>query len=169
MKILLHMSGGEGQLGRKPLWVGRKPSWNKRQWILVSYAAEYIDYMTLYMDDQRLTGITSLMQAYSKLLFFVQDQTYWIPASTTSELYTQLASRRYREIPRNQIMWVCITRWNHTEVAVIKYWPIWHLYIEHKSQKVWLPFRKHIHVLNTAWLGIQCCNIMLQPTPICVV
>ena len=70
----------------------------------MSYAAEYIDYMTLYMDDQRLTGITSLMQAYSKLLFFVQDQTYWIPASTTSELYTQLASRRYREIPRNQIM-----------------------------------------------------------------
>ena len=42
-------------------------------------------------------------QAYNKLDFFVEDQIYWAPASTTSDLYSQLASKKYREIPRNQI------------------------------------------------------------------
>jgi hypothetical protein len=43
---------------------------------------------------------------YNKLKFFVEDQIYWAPASTTSDLYSQLASKKYREIPRNQIMLV---------------------------------------------------------------
>ena len=41
--------------------------------------------------------------AYSKLRFFEEEQIYWAPASTTSALYSQLASKKYREIPRNQI------------------------------------------------------------------
>ena len=42
---------------------------------------------------------------YNKLKFFVEDQIYWAPATTTSDLYSQLASKKYREIPRNQIMY----------------------------------------------------------------
>ena len=41
---------------------------------------------------------------YHKLKFFVEDQTYWAPASTTSGLYAQLADKKYREIPRDQIV-----------------------------------------------------------------
>ena len=44
-----------------------------------------------------------LMQVYNKLNFFVKDQIYWAPASTASDLYSQLALKKYREIPRNQI------------------------------------------------------------------
>ncbi len=40
---------------------------------------------------------------YNRLQFFVQDQVYWAPATTASGLYTQLASKKYREINRNQI------------------------------------------------------------------
>ena len=43
------------------------------------------------------------MQIYNKLKFFVEDDTYWAPASTTAHLYSQLASKKYREIPRNQL------------------------------------------------------------------
>ena len=35
--------------------------------------------------------------------FFVEDSVYWTPASTTSDLYSQLASKKYREIPRCQM------------------------------------------------------------------
>ena len=42
---------------------------------------------------------------YNKLKFFIEDQIYWAPASTTSDLYSQLASKKYREIPRSQIMY----------------------------------------------------------------
>ena len=41
---------------------------------------------------------------YNKLKFFVEDQTYWAPASSASGLYAQLAAKKYREIPRQQIM-----------------------------------------------------------------
>ena len=40
---------------------------------------------------------------YNQLKFFTEDTTYWAPASTTSGLYSQLAAKKYREIPRNQI------------------------------------------------------------------
>ena len=44
------------------------------------------------------------MQAvYSKLNFFDEKQTYWTPASTIADLYSQLASKKYREISREQI------------------------------------------------------------------
>ena len=35
--------------------------------------------------------------------FFVENQVYWTPASTTSDLYSQLAAKKYREIARQQI------------------------------------------------------------------
>ena len=50
------------------------------------------------------------MQTYNKLQFFVEDQIYWAPADTASDLYQQLASKKYREIPRDQIKWVNIAR-----------------------------------------------------------
>ena len=33
----------------------------------------------------------------------MEDQVYWAPASTTSGLYAQLASKKYREIHRNHL------------------------------------------------------------------
>ena len=36
----------------------------------------------------------------------MEEQIYWAPASTTSDLYSQLASKKYREIPRDQIKYV---------------------------------------------------------------
>ncbi len=35
--------------------------------------------------------------------FFMDDPIYWAPASTTAELYAQLAKKKYRELPRDQI------------------------------------------------------------------
>jgi len=35
--------------------------------------------------------------------FFEEDEVYWTPAITTSALYSQLAIKKYREIPRNQV------------------------------------------------------------------
>ena len=46
---------------------------------------------------------TTGIQGYNKLEFFVEDDIYWAPASTTSHLYSQLASKKYREIPRDQL------------------------------------------------------------------
>ena len=43
------------------------------------------------------------LQKYNKLEFFVEDDIYWAPASTTANLYSQLASKKYREIPINQL------------------------------------------------------------------
>ena len=59
-----------------------------------------------------LSIITS--QVYSKTQFFVEDDIYWAPASTTSDLYSQLASKKYREISRDQIKWVhCVYVYQH--------------------------------------------------------
>ena len=46
---------------------------------------------------------TTGIQGYNKLEFFVEDDIYWAPASTTAHLYSQLASKKYREIPRDQL------------------------------------------------------------------
>ena len=46
---------------------------------------------------------TNQTDQYNRLQFFVEDQTYWAPANTTSKLYEQLATKKYREIPRYQI------------------------------------------------------------------
>jgi hypothetical protein len=45
----------------------------------------------------------TLIQKYNKLEFFVEDEIYWAPASTAEHLYSQLASKKYREIPINQL------------------------------------------------------------------
>ena len=50
--------------------------------------------------------LPSQTNLYNKLKFFTEDTTYWAPASTTSGLYSQLAAKKYREIPRNQIQYV---------------------------------------------------------------
>ncbi len=42
-------------------------------------------------------------QTYNTLNFFVEDQIYWAPADTATDLYQQLASKKYREIPRTEI------------------------------------------------------------------
>ena len=44
-----------------------------------------------------------MQAAYSQLNFFDEKQTYWTPASTIADLYSQLASKKYREISREQI------------------------------------------------------------------
>ena len=36
-------------------------------------------------------------------VFFEETDTYWAPSSIVNELYEQLATRKYREIPRDQI------------------------------------------------------------------
>ena len=36
--------------------------------------------------------------------FFDHEKKYWMPAQTTSDLYSQLSDNRYREIPRQSIM-----------------------------------------------------------------
>ena len=42
-------------------------------------------------------------QGYDKLKYFIEKTTFWAPASTQSGLYDQLASNKYREIPREEI------------------------------------------------------------------
>ena len=44
-----------------------------------------------------------MQAAYSQLNFLDEKQTYWTPASTIADLYSQLASKKYREISREQI------------------------------------------------------------------
>ena len=43
------------------------------------------------------------MYMYSHLKFFEEDKVYWVPASNASDLYSQLANKKYREITRSQI------------------------------------------------------------------
>ena len=45
-------------------------------------------------------------QTYSKLNFYVDDRTYWTPGTTALEIYDQLASKNYREIPKRQLKYV---------------------------------------------------------------
>ncbi len=45
----------------------------------------------LYLQTQHCSG------------FFEEARTYWAPSSVAEELYEQLATKKYREIPRNQI------------------------------------------------------------------
>ena len=49
---------------------------------------------------------------YNKVVheFYQEEQVYWAPASTTSALYSQLASRKYREIPKEQLKSVISTQ-----------------------------------------------------------
>ena len=42
--------------------------------------------------------------AYNKLTFFEEQSQFWAPASTASGLYEQLATNKYREIPRDKIV-----------------------------------------------------------------
>ena len=35
--------------------------------------------------------------------FFEESEQYWAPANEASELYQQMSTKKYREIPRNQI------------------------------------------------------------------
>ena len=48
-----------------------------------------------------------IQESYSKLNFFEDEHIYWTPAGTTSEIYDQLSAKKYREIPRKQIQYVC--------------------------------------------------------------
>ena len=52
--------------------------------------------------------IHNIIQSYDNMDFFVEDPVYWNPASTMSALYSQLASKKYREIPRDQIMYYIV-------------------------------------------------------------
>ena len=49
------------------------------------------------------TLIFIVQDAYSQLNFFDEKQIYWTPALTIVDLYSQLASKKYREISREQI------------------------------------------------------------------
>lgn len=40
---------------------------------------------------------------YNKLHFFEHSGLYWQPASTKAGLYSQLAAKKYREIPRADV------------------------------------------------------------------
>ena len=54
--------------------------------------------------------IVNLLQSseYNKLEFFETGKDFWSPAHTTSDLYAQLSVNRYREIPRQGIMWAFV-------------------------------------------------------------
>ena len=65
-------------------------------------ALPHVNYSKIY-DFCVTKDMLLLMQVYSRLKFFVEDQIYWAPASTTSDLYSQLALKKYREIPMKQI------------------------------------------------------------------
>ena len=39
-------------------------------------------------------------------MLFEENDTYWVPASDANELYSQLSSKKYREIIRQQIQYV---------------------------------------------------------------
>ena len=45
-------------------------------------------------------------------MLFEENDTYWVPASNANELYSQLSSKKYREIIRQQIQYV---QSNYTE------------------------------------------------------
>ena len=40
---------------------------------------------------------------YDHLNYFRESETYWAPAATTEDLYTQLAENKYREIFRHEL------------------------------------------------------------------
>ena len=40
---------------------------------------------------------------YDRLNFFKEADTYWAPAATAEDLYTQLSEYKYREISRKEI------------------------------------------------------------------
>ena len=60
--------------------------------------------LDLYSINLNCISFHSQTHQYSEQKFFVEQQTYWSPASTTSDLYAQLAAKKYREIARQQIM-----------------------------------------------------------------
>ena len=43
--------------------------------------------------------------------FFKESSEYWRPQKTANAIYGQLASKRFREIPRQRIQWVWINGW----------------------------------------------------------
>ena len=45
----------------------------------------------------------SWQRDYDKLKFFEETNTFWPPAANTSELYEQLAAKKYREIPKSEL------------------------------------------------------------------
>ena len=59
------------------------------------------DHILIDGDDELL-----IPQVYNKTQFFVENDIYWAPASTMSDLYSQLASKKYREICGGQIKYV---------------------------------------------------------------
>ena len=50
--------------------------------------------------------VALITQTYNKLEFFVEEPVYWTPASTAAGLYSQLASKKYREISRNKLKYI---------------------------------------------------------------
>ena len=70
-----------------------------------------LSYPSASITQQHSIGFTfyhsTQVQDYNRLQFFMEDQVYWAPASTTSGLYAQLASKKYREIHRSQLRYSC--------------------------------------------------------------
>ena len=69
------------------------------------YKAKYTMavFLGITMNIMIVCTLCITIQKYNKLEFFVEDDIYWAPASTTAHLYSQLASKKYREIPINQL------------------------------------------------------------------
>ena len=68
--------------------------------------------------------------------FFVESEIYWNPGSDCSSIYEQLAEKRYREIPRQQIKYVkdkptlyyLANKWVLTSVQINQspwVWTVW--------------------------------------------
>ena len=68
--------------------------------VYLSHHDNIIHVLSQYKQVQRAT---TLSLPSTPITFFEESDTYWAPSSNPSELYEQLAVKKYREIPRNQI------------------------------------------------------------------
>ena len=80
----------------------------------LKYAINSIQF-SLSLHTSVLSKIDSVLSLHTKVLrngdcggsneegFFTESDIYWVPASSSAELYEQLSKYRFREIPRSQI------------------------------------------------------------------
>ena len=75
--------------------------------------------VTLYPNIDMMKFITHIQKYKNRLneaAFFEQEEIYWVPASSQTALYDQLAKKKYREILRQQIQWVP-NYWQHWSIV----------------------------------------------------
>lgn len=63
----------------------------------------YVVYIIIVFDVAIIVSISMQSDGYDHLSFFKEADTYWAPAATAEDLYTQLSEYKYRELPRREI------------------------------------------------------------------